>query len=551
MSDVEALDEDLPEEGFLASSNSVHDRTQFQSKFDFELSGREAKAYEVDLYMFLPHNMGVNAESYPRESFYADLTHLLRVRTPEVARGPEQELRIPDLTAADQYFEARLDLRARRQLEELVIHDVKLFGCLVYTELKKLQGEAANPPTALTFWSRQMMVRLEQVHCELRDYRERYVWRLKEDDSLIPDEVRRAFLLTDEYLSYRLESVLIGMHRGLQPVADQCADLLDQIGALLMGEQAYRNEHVEAAREREKARAETHYYRLGLLKKYVSDVLFLRTVRVQRDYVYRNFVAAFGAALAAFFATLANIQTAQMMTGADDNKLRLLTILVLGVTAYVFKDRIKDLSKDYFNSKVKSWLPDYDVQMFYRFFDERGQASEVHLGDSQEYTRYLPRRSVPADVDYIRDLGHRAELEPERNEVVIHYNKRMLLKPPGELHEHLAQARVRRIHDVLRFDVSRFLAKLDNPQKRLSYFDGEEIVTIEAPKVYHLNLIFRYTVTHYEEEQPVRRQLEVERLRVILNKAGILRIEPVLNRGELGFSENVQRRSRAPAWQGE
>ena len=68
----------------------------------------------------------------------------------------------------------------------------------------------------------------------------------------------------------------------------------------MIGERAYRNEHVEAARERESARAETHYYRLGLLKKYVSDVLFLRTLRVQRDYVYRNFVAAFGAATILF-----------------------------------------------------------------------------------------------------------------------------------------------------------------------------------------------------------------------------------------------------------
>lgn len=530
-------DEDLPEElSLLGTFNSIHDRTQLQSKFDFELTGDESTAYEVDVYFFFPQNMGVNADTYPLTAFYADLTHLLRVRTPELADGPD---RIPAITAADQYFAARLNVYKRRTLQELVIHDTKMFGCLLYTELKRflsdLSQELRHSTPDLT-WARRNSERLEGIHRELRDYREQYVQAVQTDPVPIP-EVRRAFLLVNEYLSYRLEEVLIRLHNLLLPHALACADLLNQIEALMMGEQAYREENLGVGGLGLQARGEAHYYRLGLLKKYVSEVLFLRSERVKRDHVYRNFIGAFGAALAAFFAALANLQTAHVIR--SDDHWRVALVVFLGVVAYVFKDRIKDVTKEYFYNRLKVWLPDFDVKLYFRHFAADGRPAEVCLGSSQECTRYLTRSSLPEEILYLRDLGHQAEFEPERNETYIHYNKRISVTPLGQLHEHLAQATVRRIRDVLRFDVARFLTKLDNPEKKLNYFDGHGVASVEAPKVYHLNLIFRYTITRYRGETPVLRELEVERLRVVLNKTGIVRIEQVISRGELGFQERL------------
>ncbi len=540
--DDEELDEELAYIE-LGSSNSVHDRTQFESKFDFDLStaGGDRKLYEIDMYMFWPATMAVNSATYPRESFYSDVNHLLRVRTPELTRSAGASFAIPELTAAEDYFRSHLDTRRRSQLRQLVVADTKLWGCLLYTELKKLQADVmrAVKRGLIVRWSTRLLRRIEEIHREVRSFRERYVWRIRNEPLLLDAEVRRAFLLVDEYVSYRLEAALVSLHRQMEAERHRLEDVYNQLEAILTGEHGYRHEHITSASERREARKETHYYRLGLLKKYVSEILFLTTRRVNKDYVYRNAIAALGAALAAAFATLANIQTVKMVTGQDDMGVRLFTVLALGVAAYVFKDRIKDLTKDYFNNKVKTWLPDYDVEMLYRHFDPSGQQVETFLGKSQEYMRYLARRRLPPEVAYTRGLGHRAELEPERLESVLHYHKSVRFEPLSELREHFAEAQVRRIHDVLRFDVSRFLAKLDDPKKRLSFFDAEKgVVTIDAPKVYHVNLVLRYTVVTLLGKQEVRREVELERLRMILNKKGIVRIETVLPRGQLGYFDD-------------
>lgn len=540
------LEEDLDEELAyieLGSSNSVHDRTQFESKFDFDLStaGGDRKYYEIDMYMFWPATMAVNSSTYPRETFYSDINHMLRVRTPELARTAGASFAIPALTAAEDYFRSHLDTRRRSQMRRLVVADTKLWGCLLYTELKKLQADVSRAVKRglILRWSSRLLRRIEEIHREVRRFREKYVWRIRHEPLLLDEEVRRAFLLVDEYVSYRLEAALVSLHRMMETERHRLEDVYNQLEAILTGEHAYRHEHIQSASERQEARKEMHYYRLGLLKKYVSEILFLTTRRVNKDYVYRNVIAALGAALAAAFATLANIQTVQMVTGQDDMGLRLFTVLALGVAAYVFKDRIKDLTKDYFNNKVKTWLPDYDVEMLYTHFDPSGQQVETFLGSSQEYMRYLARRRLPPEIAYARGLGHRAELEPERLESVLHYHKSIRFDPLSELREHFAAAQVRRIHDVLRFDVSRFLAKLDDPKKRLSFFDVEKgVVTIDAPKVYHVNLVLRYTVVTLLGKQEVRREVELERLRMILNKKGIVRIETVLPRGQLGYAED-------------
>jgi hypothetical protein len=387
----------------------------------------------------------------------------------------------------------------------------------------------------------RLMSRVENVHAAIRKFRQGYVWRLKTEPILVDEVVRRALLLVDEYLSYRLESSLIGLHRMVEPYGSATEDLQHQVEALLTGELAYRHEHTEAAMGHARARLENHYYRLGLLKKYVSEVLFLHTRRVNKDYVYRNFIAAFGAALAAAFAILTNFQTARMVLEREDIGVRLITVMVLGVVAYVFKDRIKDVTKDYFNSRLKSWMPDFDVQMFYTHYDAAGKNEKVYLGSSQELVRYLQRATIPPDIDYLREIGHRTELEPERLETVLHYNKRMRFEVQQAVKEHYGEARVKRVHDVLRFDISHFLAKLADPQKKLSFFSLDQgIVTTDAPRVYHLNLVFRYRVSSWFQGRVHKRVTDYERLRVILNKKGIVRVESVVARGELGHEEHEE-----------
>src|SRR5579863_3817551 len=67
----------------LQNRLDIHDRKQFELKLEYQPSGRDPKSkYSVDMFMFIPGNLNVDAETYPRESFYADIHNYIRFKTP-------------------------------------------------------------------------------------------------------------------------------------------------------------------------------------------------------------------------------------------------------------------------------------------------------------------------------------------------------------------------------------------------------------------------------------------------------------------------------------
>src|SRR5690606_9896384 len=201
------------------------------------------------------------------------------------------------------------------------------------------------------------------------------------------------------------------------------------------------------------------------------------------------------------------------------------------------KDRIKDLSKEYFNQRMKKFLPDYDINMFYSFFDSEGKKDKKQIGQSKEFVRYLSREMVPPEINYVRDIGHRSELDPVRNEVILHYSKKTELDLQIIREKFL---KINYIRDISRFNISNFLSKLDDPQKGIRYFNQEknEIDTMNAPKVYHINIIFRYRTSFENEDNSKTSKVSFERIRLILNKKGIQRIEDVVMRNSISYCEN-------------
>ena len=132
-------------------------------------------------------------------------------------------------------------------------------------------------------------------------------------------------------------------------------------------------------------------------------------------------------------------------------------------------------------------------------------------------------------------MGHRTVLDPERHEHVLHFSQTLQV----DTHTMARQTeQIQRLHNILRFNVSAFLEKLDNPDKTLRYYDVENgLALIKAPKVYHVNVVFRYSARRQDPEEDISpRTYEFERIRLILDKSGIQRIEPILDRGELGYT---------------
>lgn len=526
----------------LRVANSIHDSLQMESTYIFDLQARDTKEqerlYEADVYMFIPSSLGVDSSNYSSDAFFRHLTSYFRIRTPSSTEWERAKPRDFRLRSLERYLAVHLETFERRKLAPRAVQEVKIFGNFVHTRLKKLEKRARKLGRT---GAEQRAERVADTLRGLRHwvailwaFRKRYVRELREKPLLIEHDVRRSLLLCDEYLSFRLELILIRVEEALP-------ELTSPLGEILSRETEYRKAHDILCLEESPSGGkvfEAYTYRLGLLKKYMAEALYLKQSGAKKDHLYRNGVAAFGAACAATFAGLAEHQRLQYLTG-NDSGVRLGVLIALAVVAYVFKDRIKDLTKEYFNNVIKALLPDRRWAVFYPFYDESGRKQKVDLGFVQEYVRFL--KSPPEEVRYLRTFEKRRDIDPRRNEMVLHFSRRFdfNLRPYGQSDD------VRYLKNVLRIDFAEFLHKLDNPTKPVRYYSLEEGAKLaSAPKVYHINIVIRYRTTFGGAEAPEARRTDYERLRLVLNKRGLVRLEKVIKGGRLAHLEQLSGDSR-------
>lgn len=537
----EALDS-IEDDGLvhdIDSANTIHDRLQFQCRYDYDLhrfGAENSKDLSLDLYFFLPRSMGINSNSYERKQFFSDLTNYLRIKTPFHPDWYSSDPLQFRLHYSELYLDSSTPTSRRKNLVKAVEKEVKLFGCFLNTLLKDLKLKiksgkqySINPET-LTI---EVIRDAEDIQNRLTHFRNRYLSRILSHGSLYHEKVRKCFHLVNEYLSYRLEDNFIYI---LEKIEKEFKLHSKRVKSLLNNEINYRKRHLYGVRASfKRTLAESLHYRLGLLKKYVSSVLYLKSKSIKKDSKIRNIIAATGAALAASFAAMTEAQRYQMMQGPQAS-FRLGIVFIVGVVGYVLKDRIKDLSKEYFNNKLRKFLPDRDFELKLPYVSEDDTVKEYRIGICQEYMTYLKKESLPAEIQYLRQLDRRDELEPERHEEVIQYSKGIqvnLDNRPNSI------AHVNQIKDIIRFDVSEMLKKLSEPTKTWKYFSDEgSVESTNAPRVYHINVIARYKLKLGHEHFD-RLKIEYERFRLVLDKTGILRLESVVPRGELALSEEV------------
>ena len=74
------------------------------------------------------------------------------------------------------------------------------------------------------------------------------------------------------------------------------------------------------------------------------------------------------------------------------------------------------------------------------------------------------------------------------------------------------------VNDIMRFNIMKFTAKMDNPEKKIYVYDNEYYRPIYGKRVYHMNLIIRYKKDN---------EKDYKRFRIIFNREGIRKIEEV------------------------
>lgn len=490
----------------------IHDRFQFEIKLGYGLKkDRKKTAYHIDSYFFIPDSLGINSHTYTNTIFYKDIQNYIRLKTPTLllrqiaGPGPSTDTPSPDTRSPVTRLKESLDtliLRRDKPAREDFEYHVKMLCSIAKSALRdhvvfaQKSASADVPDMVAEFVSEAQKLTAQ--------------YRGLKPVINVPTTTEKSmaiFRFGDEFLSQSIDLYGFRLLKRLDEIhtVDMAASRAE-LTALLKTEYDHRvsaGYHDEPGKGKDEEN-EVLIYRRGVLKKYIGSVLFLDTSREPEGTFLEQFLISIAAGLSMVFATVTAFW-AQKEFG--NFTFPLFTLLVL---SYIFKDRIKELTRTYFVKRLNKSRFDHKTDIY---SDERRP-----IGRFKEAMNFIDESELPKKIKTIRKKDHIAEVENRwRGEKVIFYRKQVTLFS-RRLENVYKDFNIEGVNDIVRFNINRFLTRMDNPSRKIYTLDDGEVCEITGNRVYHINLIIKIS----REEK-----VSYKRVRVTLTRRGIIRIKEI------------------------
>lgn len=525
----------------LDSRIEVHDKSQFEVKFDYNLltfDNRNPRKtnYSIEAYFFIPRNIGISSFNYSKSQFYNDLHANIRFKTPEMTFNDVND----DDNIHSPLRVLRINLKKLKnnpneEMNAIAINEAKLFGCLISgflkegtKQIKKLISQAtyykniSNSGNFVRIIEKEIKTFIEDTINIYKKYRET---RSDYEKSYAAKSVLTNMKIVDEFITYRFENSLAAIYMEIENLSNlksiDCKSIIDYMTNIANSESQYRiSQNFIYFKNSTSVNYEYYAYRFSAIKKHVFQVLYLDVKHIKNEKKYRNMVAMVGAA----FAALLYLPAQALLVVNSSASFSVLFMIIL---AYIFKDRAKEVSREFILDKILDkfhhYFPDNDLIIEDpTSIKDSLKNNRTFIGKCKEFMRFIKKDKVKKDILKLRNLNHVVDIDEERYEEVIYYRKDVKLSSKKILNSH---HRRNNIKDIIRFNINEFLDKMDNATGKINFYDLEKSIftSLKAPKVYHINIIFKYTIDNASEPT-------YQRIRVILDKNGIVRIEEVIPR---------------------
>jgi hypothetical protein len=505
----------------LDSRIKLHDRHRFEIKLDIDLDASAKSSYEVETYFFIPRALNVGPHNYGKERFYNSTQRYIRWRTPKISLGKlcDPALATSPLNRVRADLSRVLSGAGDQALADKICDELRLLGCIIRGEIRdyvKVFVEGlATYGSAVPAAQRKLFVG-EGLDNFLGDLKalETALGSLKAEisDPAVPVKVRETMAFFDEYVSLVLEEYLTSLIEALRAnpgASGRFAGVEQGVLAIVTAQNRYRQAMKYPSLLVPGSSNETIIYRRGVLKKFMSAVLYLKAEFSEWESLTQVFFGlAAGAAM--LFAVLVTLFF-QRRYAMDS-----LPFVLALVISYIFKDRIKDWLKLLFSRSLTRWISD-------RKIDILDSAGGGRIGLLKEGATFIPGRDVPPDISRLRRIDNITSVDEEgKPERVFKYKKEIQLYPAVIMKAH---ERRRDLNDIMRFNVRELVEQADDASVAYPYVEPAtgELRSAACARVYHLNLILKYTYFDREAQENVH----YDRIRIVLNKEGIVRLEEV------------------------
>jgi len=473
----------------------AHDRFRFELKLGYTLNpSLHENKYNVDVYFFIPKSLGISGLNYTKNDFYEDLQSYIRFKTPTFAF---EDIANPRNMASPL---TRLKILLEKDPNRnKLISELKLFACTIRVSLRN----------AITTMRRKIKQQnLDDLKQELEETCSGLVTclsklrELKEalEKTGVHSDVLTAFRHVEEFVCISVDGLLNSFHNSVlassigTELTNQIEDIIKPI---IISEYKYRKELGYVTYE-VGSDNELFLYRKGFLKKVVNSILFLDTHTQEGLYAARDFIFAIAAGIAMIIATVVTI-----WAGLKYGSTSIPFVLAI-VIGYMAKDRIKDWCKLIFSNKMTRWLSDYKTKIL-------DPETEKNIGICKHAFSFITEKKVPKDIMEMR--RHNTPSDFWVPEDIIKYEKDVFISPRPILKAH---KRMRDVTDIMRFNIHRFLERMDEAYELRKAIVPEtgQVQEFKCARVYHINMVLKL-------------EDEMKRIRLVMNKNGIVRVEEV------------------------
>lgn len=440
--------------------------------------------YHIETWLFFPSSLQINRWTFPPQAFQQNLKNYIRLRPPTLSLR-KLAVSVPKTL---EIIERLLAEHSKDTSSLGFEYRIKMF-CLTFKRalhvearyIGKLSGEKQQQ--ALLYFTATAADILESYRRMRKN-----VLQVAEANAL------RIVDYGDEFISLMLTYYGRQLLNSLAP-SERC----DTLRVFWREQMLYRKTHHPEAFPSPNSDNELVIYHVNTLKKYISSPMYLNIQRKNGETFLAHTIAGLAAAIAMIFATAVAFIW-QGKYGALSFQLFL--AMVIG---YIFKDRMKEGFRARLFSTFRRWLPDRQQIIYKNLRQPVGKCNESFV--------FVRENQLPDDVRTMRRKVHLLDIQNYYlSEDILHYSKHVQLRGGNQMFSDVNRS----LMDITRLDITPFLKYTDESLEELPIMNDERV--LYADKVYHINLIRR--VTDGKESF-------LERARIIINSAGIKRIEPV------------------------
>jgi hypothetical protein len=183
------------------------------------------------------------------------------------------------------------------------------------------------------------------------------------------------------------------------------------------------------------------------------------------------------------------------------------------IVGYMFKDRIKQLGQTLFAGKLQDNL--FDRRIHVKTLD-----GKYKLATLREKITFMKESEISQEVRSARQKDPFADLDnDQQGERIICHTKDIVLNADLFQRAFAGLPKTSGLNDIIRYDIHRYLRKMDDPVEDQLLLREGKLKVVQTQKVYHINVVSQYSSASFRNEKIYKR------MRLVLNRLGIKRIE--------------------------